>query len=782
LACRFYNDLLVIAETHPSYRGRQYHPAYGYYRRAMPGARARGDAHYSASANAVHSLSAQSFISHMPPPGDMPGQTLLPDSGGGGVRRDFSDLAFFNACLRTGDDGRATAEFKLPDSLTNWRVVVTAVSDDMHVGHTTDSFRTYKPVMVWPMIPRVFTCGDRVRVFARVHNRTDEPQSIRVKLKVLNGKVLDRTTETVSVRPKDSAAVYWTFQPGQAGYTQLLMTAECGEGTDASLKRLPVVPACSVEQLVTASGFCKDKADFTVPAEALDAHGELQITLVPSLAADMADTLDYLVGYPHGCVEQTMSRFLPAIKVAQILRTADIRHEKLQKKLPKCVQGGIKRLLQLQRKDGGWGWNGNSATHEMMTPYALYGLLEAERAGYKLPSEGAVEKGLLRLKGFIDAMGEKQAADRIYCMYVYSLRKPMSDKWWKFIGDQLGKKKLSDYATAMSLEMAVRNGKKDLAKLLVGRLHETVQKCTGGVRWTTANFSRWGNHPYEITAAVLKALVAYDHDDPLIGDVLCYFVSTKRGKRWNSTKDTAMILMAMCDYLARKKAAFKGDTSVTVSVNDHKARKVELAGGLTKRIVIPAGQVRRGKNVVRFAMAAPGTMYRLVFRYRKHGTEVPAFAEGVRVTRQLYLLDAGGKQVRVLKQGGTIPRGSYIRSDVSVHRTTGQRMSYVLVESPKPSCAEIVPETDKRFSQVSTRYVLREDKTVAALYHHEATGSSIIDRCVFYVELAGRYTLPPAYVELMYKTDVRGHSGTFRLNVAEDQAPGRKEVASAAGK
>ena len=782
LAHRFYNDLLVIAETHPSYRGRQYNPAYGYYGRAVPGAMARGDAHYSASANAFRSVSAQSFISHMPPPTDMPGATLLPDSGGGaGVRRDFSDLAFFNARLRTGDDGRATAQFKLPDSLTNWRVVVTAVSDDMHVGHTTDSFRTYKPVMVWPMIPRVFTCGDKVRVFARVHNRTDEPQSIRVKLKVLNGEVLGRTTETVSVKPKDSAAVYWTFQPGSAGYTQLLMTAQCPEGSDASLKRLPVVPACSVEQLITASGFCKDKAEFTIPAEALDAHAKLQITLVPSLVADMADTLDYLVGYPHGCVEQTMSRFLPAIKVAQILRTADIRRESLEKKLPECVRGGIKRLLQLQRKDGGWGWNGNSATHEMMTPYALYGLLEAERAGYKLPSEGAVEKGLLRLKGFIDAMGEKQAADRIYCMYVYSLRKPMSDKWWKFIDDQLGKKKLSDYATAMSLEMAVRSGKKDLAKRLVGRLHETARKCSaGGVRWTTANFSRWGNDPFEITAAALKALVAYDHNDPMIGDVLTYFITTKRGKRWNSTKDTALILMAMCDYLARKKATFKGDTSVTISVNDHKARKVELAGGLTKRIEIPIKQVRRGRNVVRFAMAAPGTMYRLVCRYRKHGTEVPAFAEGVSVARRLYLVDAAGKQGRELKQGDTIPRGSYIRSDVTVRRTTGQAMSYVLVESPKPSCAEIVPETDKRFPLSSTRYVLREDKTAAVLYHHEATGSSIIDRCVFYVELAGEYTLPPAYVELMYKTEVRGHSGTFRLNVAEDDAPEGKKVAGVA--
>ena len=112
----------------------------------------------------------------------------------------------------------------------------------------------------------------------------------------------------------------------------------------------------------------------------------------------MADTLNYLVDYPYGCVEQTMSRFLPAIKVAQILKQYEVNHPELQKKLPGCVAGGIKRLLELQQPDGGWGWHGGSQTHEMMTPYALYGLLQAEKAGYTIPNETAIQRGLQRLQ------------------------------------------------------------------------------------------------------------------------------------------------------------------------------------------------------------------------------------------------------------------------------------------------------------------------------------------------------------------------------------------------
>src|SRR5207249_1354165 len=155
--------------------------------------------------------------------------------------------------------------------------------------------------------------------------------------------------------------------------------------------------------------------------------------------------------YPYGCVEQTMSRFLPAIKVAQILRQFKVNHPELEKKLPGCVAGGIKRLLDLQQGDGGWGWNGNGQTHEMMTPYALYGLLQAEKAGYQIPSGNAVNAGLSRLERFINQMGNAQAADRVYCMYVFSHRRDIAPAWWQWLGEQARARGLSDCALALAL-------------------------------------------------------------------------------------------------------------------------------------------------------------------------------------------------------------------------------------------------------------------------------------------------------------------------------------------
>ena len=767
------NDTLVLMESHPNYG------SYGYWGNLAwnyvdyNGFNARADARHSVSGNAFYSVSGQSFISHMPS-GMAPAELIGADTADVTVRRDFSDSAFWKANVRTDENGHASVEFELPDSLTNWQVVVTAISSDMHVGHCKDSFVTYKPIMVWPMLPRVFTEGDVVEIYASVHNRTDESQEIEVTLKVENGEILSVPEKEVVIGPKDNVPVYWRFRAGDPGFTQILMIAECDAGSDASLKRLPVV-ACSVEEIVTDSGFCDGIASFVVPDEVDLENSKLEITFAPSLVADMTDTLDYLVEYPHGCVEQTMSRFLPAIKVSQILEQFGIEHEGLEKKVPKCVEGGVKRLLQLQHDDGGWGWNGNGRTHEMMTPYALYGLLQAEKAGYVIGSENAIQNGLMRLRSFINNMGEKQAADRIYCMYVYAHREEMKEEWWKFIEEQLGKNKLSDYALAMALEMAVQGKKDALAGRLVKTLRSRATRTHVGTYWTTANFSRWGNNRHEITAAAMKALVAYDPDDELIPEILSYFAATKRGNRWNSTKDTAMIIYAMCDYLAEKDYSPVSKAKARFAVNNGRRKEVVFDDGLTKKIVMEGGKLRGGKNSVSFSGSSGGTMYRLVFRYRHAGRDIPPQEKGIKVTRRFYMLDKQGKRVGEIKPGDTVPRGVYIESEVTARSVLDANMDYVLVENPKPSCCEILPAEDKRFNQSSTSFVLREDKTAGVLYHHERTPRSITDRCVLHAELEGEYTVRPATVELMYRPEMRGHSGTFHFTVKDEEKVALKD-------
>ncbi|MCP4245499.1 MAG: hypothetical protein GY778_00470, partial [bacterium] len=190
--------------------------------------RARGDAHFSnnvaVTGNAVFSeVSAQAM--HSAPPA---GAVAPMDTEGGQipVRRDFSDLAHWSGLTRTNADGKATVTFKLPDSLTNWRVVVKAVSPDTRVGQATTRFKTFRPVMVWPMIPRIFTVGDEVELFAKVHNQSSQPQTLTVHFEADQGQILSKPTVEIDLEAGQSAPVYWTYRPGKEGQVQLLMSVK----------------------------------------------------------------------------------------------------------------------------------------------------------------------------------------------------------------------------------------------------------------------------------------------------------------------------------------------------------------------------------------------------------------------------------------------------------------------------------------------------------------------------------------------------------------------------
>ena len=43
------------------------------------------------------------------------------------------------------------------------------------------------------------------------------------------------------------------------------------------------------------------------------------VQVTPGMAVTMLDALPYLIDYPYGCTEQTMSRFLPAAITARTL-------------------------------------------------------------------------------------------------------------------------------------------------------------------------------------------------------------------------------------------------------------------------------------------------------------------------------------------------------------------------------------------------------------------------------------------------------------------------------
>ena len=67
--------------------------------------------------------------------------------------------------------------------------------------------------------------------------------------------------------------------------------------------------------------------DVTFPEKVEPGSRSLSIRVSPSIAGSLFGALDYLTSFPYGCVEQTMSSFLPNIVVKDAVHTLNLKRK-----------------------------------------------------------------------------------------------------------------------------------------------------------------------------------------------------------------------------------------------------------------------------------------------------------------------------------------------------------------------------------------------------------------------------------------------------------------------
>ena len=89
----------------------------------------------------------------------------------------------------------------------------------------------------------------------------------------------------------------------------------------------------------------------------------LEVSSMPNI--NLTKRLNYLIRYPHGCVEQTTSSVFPQLHLSTLLElNADEK-----KKIESNIKAGIERLRNMQLSNGGIGyWPGANMANEWGVP------------------------------------------------------------------------------------------------------------------------------------------------------------------------------------------------------------------------------------------------------------------------------------------------------------------------------------------------------------------------------------------------------------------------------
>ncbi len=240
------------------------------------------------------------------------------------IRKYFPDTIQWQPTLTTDANGKAHASFNFPDSLTTWRATVRAVTRDTMVGQVVSKVITRKNLILRLELPRFLDQGDTATLTGIVHNYLATDKMAKVSLDAQGVDLASPAETTVNVPKNGEAVVTWNVRASKIAQAKFVAKALTDEESDAVELDIPVEP-WGLQQNVAQSGALRESQDdvkrsLVLPQNLNADASTLRIDLAPSIAGTMMSALDFLASYPYGCVEQTMSSFLPNILVTKAIK------------------------------------------------------------------------------------------------------------------------------------------------------------------------------------------------------------------------------------------------------------------------------------------------------------------------------------------------------------------------------------------------------------------------------------------------------------------------------
>ncbi|MEA2206391.1 MAG: alpha-2-macroglobulin [Blastocatellia bacterium] len=690
-----------------------------------------------------------------PPPGQEPAVQ---------VRSDFRSTIFWQPDVMTDANGAATIKIKYPDSLTTWQATARAVTTGNQFGIGNTSTRTKQPLIVRLQAPRFFVVGDRVTVSAVINNNTDRPMSVspaldaeglRVEGRIVNDKNVGTKIAPLQVAANSELRVDWLVSVTQAGEAKLKVAARGDQYSDAMEKTYPVFEH-GIEKFISRSG--KMRADsvaikLDIPKERRPESTTLTVQVAPSMATTMLDALPYLVDYPYGCTEQTMSRFLPAAITAKTLRDLGLKPETAMNKifggiepasaaathpkgkhdlteLNRITKESLDRLYNFQHADGGWGWWKEGDSDHFMTAYVLWGMALARQAGIEVKPEAAK-----RAASYLDKeLVEEETNYDIQAWMLHALAAHHSLATPAALADPsisqfqvkafnnlwANRDKLNAYTRALLALSAQSFSYYDKAKTLVENLENGVKidskpdtsvvqsggpasdpSVLGTAHWGEDGvYWRWSDGGVEATSFALRAMLAIDPQNKLIEPVTNWLIKNRRGAQWSNTRDTAIVVLTLNDYL-RVSKELQPQLGYELLVNGNsvatKQITAEDALGAPSRFEVPREFIRDGQNEISIRrtsgsgplyFSAEAKFFSLEEPIKPAGNEIFVRRQYFKLVNHATLLKGFVAERVALNDGDTVKSGERVETVITVEAKNNYE--YLLFEDLKPGGLEAV--------------------------------------------------------------------------------------------
>ena len=651
--------------------------------------------------------------------------------------------------IKSGE--RKTETFDLPPYIGALRVMVLAASSTKEAqsvksqrayGTAETSVKVNSDLMVFASLPRTLSPGDEVEVPVYVNAYKEGNRTVKVSLSASGAVVEGPATQDVAFdRSMEKLIRFKVKAPANPGSLKFTISAE----SDGLKTARHVV---DIDVRSTAIPVTRSIYSLVSPGETWEGNlaypgREGTNTLVAGFSKlpplNLESRLDFLINYPHGCVEQTTSGAFPQLYLDKVLSLDESRRAAIRTN----INAGIERLLGMQIASGGFSyWPGESVANDWSSSYVGHFLLEARRSGY-LVRDGALKNWVAYQKNAAAAWQANNGkyAEQAYRLYTLALAGEAD------LGsmNRLRSRNLPLQASWRLSAAYWYAGQRDVARNMIRGL----SMPEGNYRELSATFGS----ALRDKAMILETLILLNTGSGAFPEELertrILFEEISRAlseDKWLSTQETAYALIAMSPYMQNN--ADGGKLTLDYS-----------AAGRTGNVVFDTPSAEQSFGAVTGTDTAFTVTNRsdapAYVRFTSKGLPVegsePALSEGLALTVEYR------DENNVVIDPPNLRIGEDMEIAVRIRNTFSRPVEEIALVHPVPASWEIINTRLAEGSDTTTssfRYQdIRDDRVMT--YFNLAAGESRTIRFRVSKAYDGSYFRPAIHAYAMYDESIK---------------------------
>lgn len=683
------------------------------------------------------------------------------------------DTAFWAASVRTAKDGRATVRFRLPANQTLWTVTVVAADDAGRFGESTGEFATRGRVSVVTAVPQFLRVGDEARGSVRIAKGEKAKVAPKVNVTWKSSGAVAAAHASPTVALEDEVVTPLALEATQIG-DALVGVQVTGDEVDVSDRRRIPVRSDAIEEVVAVERFGGGVLTLDVPAGAEVVASEVE--LLPTTVAVALANLRSLLSYPYGCLEQRVATTIPNIAVYRTLETAkvmsslDTNSRALLAEARSRAVRGTAQILDLALPGGGFTWfNGYDTPSLELTLIGLDGLAYAKEAGLVPATEPAVVRSLKWLAE------QTPSSPELTAMQTYVLArwdaKTAAPRVRARLEEGVTGDRHVDALTVLSAKATKVIDEPAFASVIeeLGEAAALALVAKEPPDFEGAAYWRFPLRTVGLAALLGHAAVLGGADPNVVRERLRPTIADSLHA---STFDRSTFLLHT-QWLLREEAKRQSESKPPKVEPNEGAAGAPSARGLGTVVALDAKA--RSAKIAPFDGVA-----RLSATLRVPAKSARAKTSGMTITRTYHRLAADGSREPLTD---AIPArvGEEIYVELTIDAADDEsvrdrRSAYYVVTDDVPA-GFVVLQEDKAFRGAPYELPLDHEalrrRTFApervTMFFDEPTRWSRTPRTIGYVmraQFAGRFVAPPAVIEDMYASDVRGRSDGATLTIA----------------